>query len=190
MFQQHLSLQWQCVETSSLISGVFIQLLFHQPRLLWFQLQSFKSHYEGSKLGEHSLIQGEDIEPVIAIMALQHCFCLPLPPFLSSDGEKFGEMAPSRPLVFQYCCDPAETCFKSLFLSMCPCMLLIFLLCIMNSGLHAKSWNFVKLSTPKKQNEAIYFHVQVSLNILFMREISTFATQGKRINFAHWARKC
>lgn len=134
------------------------------------------------------MIHGEDTERLIAVMELWHWFCLPLPPFLSSDGEKFGEMAPSRPLwyfsvavillhwvIFQ-------TYFKSPFLLMRPCTLLIFLpLCIMNSDRHAKScFIFVKLSTPKKQNEAIYFHVQVSSSMVFMREISTFATQGKR----------
>lgn len=133
------------------------------------------------------MIQRKDTEQLIDIMELQHCFCLPLPPFLSSDGEKFGEMAPSRPLwyfsvavillhwvIFQ-------TYFKSLFLSVRPCTLLIFLpLCIMNSDLHAKlCLILVKLGTPKQQNEAICFHIQVSSNIVLMREISTFAAQGK-----------
>lgn len=109
-------------------------------------------------------------------MELWHGLCLP-----------FGEMAPSRSLwyfsvavillhwvIFQ-------TYFKFPFLSVRPCTLFISLpLCIMNSDLHAKScFIFVKLSTPKQQNEAIYFHVQVSQNMVFMRERSTFATQGE-----------
>lgn len=124
---------------------------------------------------------------MIDTMELWHCLCLPLPSFLSSDDGKFGEMAPSRPLwyfsvavillhwvIFQ-------TYFKSPFLPVCPVILLVFLLlCIMNSHLHTKSCFIVmKLSTPKQQNEAIYFHIQVSLNMVFMRQISTFATQGK-----------
>lgn len=133
------------------------------------------------------MIQGRDTEQLIDIVELQHCFCLPLLPFLSSDGEKFGEMAPSRPL---WCFSVAvilrhwvifQTYFKSPFLSVHPCTLLISLpLCIMNSDLHTKScFIFVKLSTPRQQNEAIYFHIQVSSNMVFMREVSTFATQGK-----------
>lgn len=39
--------------------------------------------------------------------------------------------------------------------------------------------HFHETSTPKQQNEAIYFHVQVSQNMVFMRERSTFATQGE-----------
>lgn len=134
------------------------------------------------------MIQGKGTEQVIDITEPWDCLCLPLPPFLSSDGDRFGEMTPSRPpgyfsvavillhwVIFQ-------TYFKSPFLLVRPSTLFIFLpLRILNSDLHTKScFIFVKLSTPKQQNEAIYFHIQVSPNMVFMRKISTFATEKKR----------
>lgn len=81
-----------------------------------------------------------------------------------------------------------QTYFKSPFLLVCPSMLFIFLLlCVLNSDLHTKSrFIFIKQSTPKQQNEAVYFHIQVSLNFVFMRKISAFATEKKlRIIFIH-----
>lgn len=72
------------------------------------------------------MIQGKGIEQAIDVTEPWHCLCLPLPPFLSSDGDKFGETTPSR---LPWCVGVAvillhwvifQTYFKSLFLSVCP----------------------------------------------------------------------
>lgn len=127
-------------------------------------------------------------EKAIDLTEPWRCLCLPLPSSLSSEGDKFREVTPSRPpwyvgvaVILQHWVI-FQTYFKSPFLSVCPSTLFIFLpLCTLNSDLDTKScFIFVKLSTPKKQNEAIYFHILVSPNMLFMRKISTFATAKKR----------
>lgn len=97
--QQPLPLQFPCMEMGSLFSDVFIQLLVHHLRLLCFSFKvKKKKHYGRSKLRKSFLlIQGKDTEQVTDITERWHCLCLPLPPFLSLDGDKFREITLPRP---------------------------------------------------------------------------------------------
>lgn len=97
-------------------------------------------------------------------------------------------------LLWSYCTGLFFKPISSPCFCRCVPALFIFLpLCTLNSDLHTKScFVFVKLNTPKQQNEAIYFHIPVSPNVLYMRKKKApLQLRKKENNFhPHWTRTC